>query len=195
MQASPAIRLLPASGHADMAWKNGLGRTAEIARHPASGTEFDWRISIATISADGPFSAFPGCDRTLVPISGGGVALDFADGATLRGGCFDLLRFAGEHGCEGRLLGGETRDLNVITRRAAVAHTVEIAALPFRIATDGATTLIVALAGSFTAASDSGRWRLDPDDVLRIDGAGIDVRGMPIAPEARAAIVTLRPRA
>jgi environmental stress-induced protein Ves len=181
MQASPAIRLLPASGHADMAWKNGLGRTAEIARHPASGTEFDWRISIATISADGPFSAFPGCDRTLVPISGGG--------------CFDLLRFAGEHGCEGRLLGGETRDLNVITRRAAVAHTVEIATLPFRIATDGATTLIVALAGSFTAASDSGRWRLDPDDVLRIDAAGIDVRGMPIAPEARAAIVTLRPRA
>jgi environmental stress-induced protein Ves len=194
MSSAPVIRLLPASGHADMPWKNGLGRTAEIARHPASGAEFDWRISIATIAADGPVSAFPGCDRTLVPISGGGVALDFADGTTLRGECFDLLRFAGEQGCEGRLLNGETRDLNVITRRAAVMHAATVAELPRSITTDGATTLIVALAGSFTVASDAGRWRLDPDDALRIDGPGIAVRCMPIDPAARAAIVTLRPR-
>ena len=55
MTASAArIRHLPASGHVDMAWKNGLGRTAEIARQPASGDGFDWRVSIATIAADGP---------------------------------------------------------------------------------------------------------------------------------------------
>jgi environmental stress-induced protein Ves len=194
MSIVPAIRLLPASGHADMPWKNGLGRTAEIARHPASGAAFDWRISIATIAADGPFSTFPGCDRTLVPISGRGVALDFTDGTTLRGDCFDLLRFAGELGCEGRLLGGETRDLNVITRRAAVTHGVTVADLPRSIATEGTTTLIVALAGGVTVACDSGRWRLDPDDALRIDGPGLAVRCMPIDPAARAAIVTLHPR-
>ncbi|MBM3526239.1 MAG: HutD family protein, partial [Alphaproteobacteria bacterium] len=53
-----------------MPWKNGLGRTAEIARAPATGEAFDWRLSIATIAADGAFSVFPGCERTLVPIAG-----------------------------------------------------------------------------------------------------------------------------
>jgi len=82
MQPVPRITLLPASGHVDMPWKNGLGRTAEIARAPTTGDGFDWRISIATIGSDGAFSAFAGCDRTLVPIAGGGLALAFHDSSS-----------------------------------------------------------------------------------------------------------------
>ena len=43
-------------------WKNGGGATREIACWPA-GTgldSFDWRISVATIAADGAFSLFAG---------------------------------------------------------------------------------------------------------------------------------------
>ncbi len=44
-----------------MPWKNGGGETAEIAVFPPSAdlSEFGWRISMATVSSDGPFSAFP----------------------------------------------------------------------------------------------------------------------------------------
>ncbi len=38
-----------------MPWKNGGGVTTEICVSPPSGA-FDWRVSIATVNADGPFS-------------------------------------------------------------------------------------------------------------------------------------------
>jgi hypothetical protein len=51
---------------------------------------------------------------------------------------------------------------------------------------------VIALAGAMTAACDAGRWRLDPDDALRVDGPGDEFRLMAIDPGARAAIATLR---
>jgi uncharacterized protein len=53
-------------------WKNGGGKTTEIAVWPpgASLDAFDWRISMATVEQDGPFSEFPGIDRTLALLKG-----------------------------------------------------------------------------------------------------------------------------
>lgn len=171
MQQTPRFTLLPASGHADMAWRNGLGRTAEIARHPASGDAFDWRLSIATIGADGPFSAFPGCDRTLVPIEGGGLALDFADGTTLSGGLFEPIRFAGDQPCHGRLLGAvRTRDLNAITRRDAASHDVAVVGAPGRVEPGGDILFVVALSGAIAVSCGARSWDLAPCDALRVDG-------------------------
>ena len=192
MQDVPIFTRLPASGHVDMAWKNGLGRTAEIARHPASGDGFDWRLSIATIGADGPFSAFVGCDRTLVPIEGGGLALDFADGTTLSGGLFEPIRFAGDEACHGRLLGaGRTRDLNVITRRAAARHEAGIVRAPHRVAHAAGILFVVALSGAIRATHGAQAWELAACDALRVDG-GCGVLALAEAmPEARAAIVKI----
>ncbi|MBM7325185.1 HutD family protein, partial [Agrobacterium sp. S2] len=49
-----------------MPWKNGGGVTTEIIVHPAKASmaDFDWRISMANVAQDGPFSIFPGVDRT-----------------------------------------------------------------------------------------------------------------------------------
>lgn len=195
MSAAPRFVLLPASGHLDMPWRNGLGRTAEIAREPAGGDAFDWRVSIATIAADGAFSAFPGCDRTLVPIAGGGLALDFPDGTTLSGQLFEPMRFPGDAPCHGRLLAGPARDLNVITRRAATRHRVEIVGPAYRSACSGATTLVVALQRALTAAAGGRRWRLAANDVLRVDGAGAMLELDADDPGAKAALVTLEPAA
>jgi environmental stress-induced protein Ves len=190
---APLISRLAADVHRDMPWRNGLGRTAEIARHPASGDGFDWRVSIATITSDGPFSAFPGCERTLVPIAGAGLELVFPDGAIRRADLFTPLRFGGDASCDGRLLGpGPTRDLNVITRRDAMEHRVACVTAPCRWVAEGETCFVIAIAGGLTVATDDGRWRLDTADALRIDGAGLALRVMAIAPEARAALVTLR---
>jgi len=55
-----------------MPWKNGLGVTTEILIEPADATlgNFDWRLSMARIDADGPFSSFPNIDRLLVVLEG-----------------------------------------------------------------------------------------------------------------------------
>ncbi|MBL8700789.1 MAG: HutD family protein [Alphaproteobacteria bacterium] len=186
-----SARLLPAGGHVDMPWKNGLGRTTEIARAPASGDGFDWRLSIASIDRDGAFSAFAGCDRTLVPIAGGGLALDFDGGETLRGELFEPMRFAGDRPCFGRLLAGPARDLNVITRRAAARHDVAILTGSTTQATTGNVSFVVGVYGSLTIATNDGRWRLDVGDALRIDGHGVALRLMAISEPARAALVSI----
>ena len=58
-------------------WKNGGGATREIACWPpGTGLDsFDWRISVATIAADGAFSVFSGIDRSITLLSGDGVLL------------------------------------------------------------------------------------------------------------------------
>jgi len=56
---------LQSSGYRAMVWKNGQGITHEIAREPALGDAFLWRLSIAEVAADGDFSLFPGADRTI----------------------------------------------------------------------------------------------------------------------------------
>ena len=112
--------ILRARDYARMRWKNGAGWTSEILRVPDQES-WDWRLSIAEIEADAPFSAFPGIDRELVLLSGNGVRLRFDDGAvhTLLPP-HDKLRFAGERALVGELVDGMTRDFNLMWRRVAV---------------------------------------------------------------------------
>ena len=66
-----------------MPWKNGAGLTRELAISPADASvdDFDWRISVAAIERDAPFSAFPGVDRCIVLLRGAGMRLRSVDGA------------------------------------------------------------------------------------------------------------------
>ena len=113
--------ILRARDYARMRWKNGAGWTSEILRVPDQES-WDWRLSIAEIEADAPFSAFPGIDRELVLLSGNGVRLRFDDGAvhTLLPP-HDKLRFAGERALVGELVDGLTRDFNLMWRRDTMA--------------------------------------------------------------------------
>ncbi|MFO7483937.1 HutD family protein, partial [Oceanibaculum nanhaiense] len=63
-----------------MPWKNGQGTTTEIVVAPAGAglEDFDWRLSIARMEADAPFSAFPGIVRTLAIVEGAGLTLAVA---------------------------------------------------------------------------------------------------------------------
>ena len=58
-------------------WKNGAGLTREIAvaRNAATECGFDWRLSVAEVARDAPFSAFPGVDRCIVLLRGAGLQL------------------------------------------------------------------------------------------------------------------------
>ena len=104
-------------------WKNGGGVTREIVCQPpgAGMSSFDWRVSIAHIASDGPFSAFAGVDRVITLLEGAGVRLHSADGALdhALGTPLVPFAFAGEATVVGTLLGGDCHDFNVMTRRAA----------------------------------------------------------------------------
>ena len=108
-------------------WKNGAGLTREIAWGGPDAAAFDWRLSLAQVERDAPFSAFPGIDRSIVLMSGDGLQLRSADGAIDH--VLDLpLRpyaFSGDVALAATLLGGATRDFNVMTRRGAWRSVVE----------------------------------------------------------------------
>jgi hypothetical protein len=120
------ITLLPHEHHRQMPWRNGGGVTYELASSPADAdlADFDWRISIAEVQAGGPFSAFPGIERTIVLIEGDWMALT-VDGQRHRFGVGEPFSFDGgsETTCE---VAGHSRDLNVMTRRGRATSSVAI---------------------------------------------------------------------
>jgi environmental stress-induced protein Ves len=108
-------------------WKNGGGSTTEIAVSPngAGFDEFDWRISLATITQSGPFSSFPGIDRSLALVDGDGVLLDFGDERFVLSPGEPLIEFAGEDEVHATVTGAPTTDFNVMTRRGRCRHRLE----------------------------------------------------------------------
>lgn len=148
-------------------WKNGGGTTREIAvwpRHAGMDT-FAWRISVADIAADGPFSAFPGIDRQIVLIDGAGVHLQAHDDSF----CHKLVRvgepfaFSGDTAVHAALVDGPTRDFNVMTRRDTCRADVRLMRQPFTAVPADATVLLLALHGT---------WHAD-DDLQLVAGEGI----------------------
>jgi environmental stress-induced protein Ves len=116
--------------HADlkpMPWKNGGGVTFEAAIFPqgASLNAFAWRISMAQVASDGPFSAFPQIDRILYLLSGNGIVLQVAGlEHVLHPG--ERLDFRGDVPVDARLLDGPVEDLNImVDRRLARAQACE----------------------------------------------------------------------
>ena len=104
-------------------WKNGGGTTQEIAIWPpeAALDAFDWRVSIGTVTASGPFSVFAGIDRTIVLLDGDGMRLRSADGSVVHrlGEAHEPFAFSGDVAVDCTLIGGASGDFNVFTRRAA----------------------------------------------------------------------------
>lgn len=116
------LRLLRAQDYRRERWRNGAGWTREVHAQPsADGDGWDWRLSIAEIDEDAPFSAFPGVDRELVLLEGNGLRLRFDDGEVVElHPPHERLRFAGERALRGELVDGPTRDFNLMWKRAAV---------------------------------------------------------------------------
>jgi environmental stress-induced protein Ves len=119
-----AFKIITAEQMLPMPWKNGGGLTREIARFPEHG-EWVWRMSVAEVDADGPFSAFPGCMRSLTLLSGEGMSLDFPDRSVPLLPPHGSLVFSGDEPLTARLLNGPTTDFNAIWRTDSVSVSVE----------------------------------------------------------------------
>jgi environmental stress-induced protein Ves len=123
MASMQQSRVIPANEYRRERWRNGFGWTREIhAERPEPSGDWSWRLSIAEIERDAPFSAFPGVDRELVLLHGNGLRLRFDDGqAHLLEPPHGRLRFAGERALTGELVDGPTHDFNLMWRRGAIA--------------------------------------------------------------------------
>lgn len=169
-----SVTLLRRADYRRMRWKNGQGWTTEILREP-DREAFDWRLSIAEIESNAPFSAFAGVDRSLLLLEGNGMELRVGGAApqllNTRG---QIVRFAGETAVEARLLDGPTRDFNVITRRAAWAHKVMFRPLvgPMLLLAEPGTAWIGHLAAGRAARQHGDDLPLEAGDtfVLEADG-------------------------
>ncbi len=168
------MRRLGPADYRDMPWKNGGGVTRELVKlpHPSDPARFLARLSIATVGASGPFSVFPGVDRTLMILEGAGVALTM-DG-TREVVLDQRLRpfaFPGEAEIDCRLLGGPVRDFNLMVDRAAAHGSLEVVQLvpgQTRTLAGASTVLLHALEGR---ASVSGA-PLVRDETLWLEAPG-----------------------
>lgn len=122
------MKILRAADFRTMAWKNGGGETTEIivSPHGASMDDFDWRVSMARVASDGPFSLFPCIDRSLTLLEGEGMTLQVEGmGAHHLTIASDPFAFPGDVAVQSRLDAGAILDLNVMTRRGVCYASVE----------------------------------------------------------------------
>jgi hypothetical protein len=118
------VRVVAAAGLVAEPWRNGGGITREISAH-SDAAGLVWRLSLAKIDRDGPFSAFPGLRRILTVVDGDGLVLDLG-ARRLSAQPLQPVAFDGGATVTARLAGGPVRVLNVIWRPAAVAAAVRL---------------------------------------------------------------------
>jgi environmental stress-induced protein Ves len=193
------MRILRAGRHRRMPWKNGGGETTEIIASPegAGLDDFDWRISMARVAADGPFSRFAHVDRTLCLIAGEGLALTIAGRPeVLLTQASPPFRFPGDVAVTSRLVEGPITDLNVMTRRGRWSHKVTRLSLVglHMIAHEAGVTLLLSRSQGLMIAGKDGTETLDTDDAALFNGA-FDIRLKPGSRAAGAYLVELRSEA
>lgn len=116
------MRIFPPDVYVTQPWKNGGGVTHEIAREESDGALL-WRLSIAEVASDGPFSSFPGLARILTVIEGAGLHLHTPEGR------IDALPlapvgFCGDTPVDCKRIAGAVHDFNVIYNPARLSARV-----------------------------------------------------------------------
>lgn len=114
------------------AWKNGLGKTRQIAIFPAEATlaeeNFDWRLSSATVLGENTFSQFKGCDRWLIVWKGEGLILN---GKKLLP--HSPLHFNGEESVKCSLIKDEVVDVGLIYNRTKIKAILSVVKGPIEL--------------------------------------------------------------
>ena len=148
-------------------WANGGGTTRELAR----ADDGSWRISLADIASDGPFSTFAGRHRLLTVVDGPVLGLE-VDGETHVVEPHRPFAFSGDASVTATVPEGPVRALNVVVDGALVD--------PFVTVLELGRTSVLPLAGDQAAY------------VLKGDDAGSLVRGPgEVAGRSTFAVVTL----
>lgn len=161
-----------------MPWKDGGGSTTEIAIEPAGSSLSDpflWRVSMARVEASGPFSRFPGYERSLLLVEGAGLLLDIeGKGRQRLKPTGQPVVFSGDDAVSATLIQGPCVDVGVISDPRRVQATLQW----LTVGPDatslilGAATLLFAPRGAVQV--DPLGIQLDPMDALRLGGTSTE---------------------
>lgn len=195
MNAHPAVgslRCFSIDALPREAWKNGGGWTRTVASNEA-GHLLRWRVSVADITAAGPFSRFDGLDRTAVMVRGAGLSLSGEAESWHFDGPGSFAQFPGELALHCDEPGVPTQLWNVMVRRGQ-AHA------DLRIVEDNAVdlppapnVLVLALRGRFELVLP----RADPrtfsgGECLHLQGLAVTARIAPCEANSLLLVTTLR---
>lgn len=135
------MRHLAAAGYRPMPWANGRGTTVELLREDGpEGLRF--RLSMASVTGDGPFSILPGIERTLTVISGPGFRLT-GEGLSLICAPLVPVFFPGDLAlCAEGTGGSPSEDFNVMTARALPRPDVTVLQTPVELPAGGTLYLL-----------------------------------------------------
>ena len=161
------MRIQRVDEHSAMPWANGLGTSYEVASDRNADGEWTWRVAIAPVVLDGPFSVMPGVDRELVVIEGNGMVLNVDDESVK---CMpgQVVRFSGDSVTIARLLDGPTVDLGLMTVRGSVTGSM-LVVVDVGDVTD--SNVIVAIGDAVFGDENGRQYRLGIKDAL------LDVKG------------------
>ncbi len=111
------MRHLTPADYIRQPWKNGRGLTTELWRVDAADGSMLARLSRASLVEDGPFSLFPGIERSLTVLCGPGFRIS-GEGLSLRCDLLVPVAFPGDLPVEASESGGrQSDDFNVMTAR------------------------------------------------------------------------------
>jgi uncharacterized protein len=183
------MRIIRSSAYRRMPWKNGGGETVEIVIAPAGATldAFDWRVSMARVASSGPFSRFPGIDRTLAVLTGAGIRLDVAGrGAVTLERTTPPFAFSGDDPAAAELVDGPIEDLNVMTQRTRYRHRLSriSATAPVHLPREGEILVAITRGAAGTAIADGEALDIADGDTLLLDHGA--AKALEIAPAASA---------
>ena len=167
------MRVLRAQDYVTRPWKNGGGTTREIVTFPeGSGYDtFEWLVSAAHVGRDGPFSNFPGVDRSMVILSGTAMALHGLGSApVVLTPVTAAYAFPGDVPVTATLTDGPVEDLNLMTRRAIFAHSMLRVALtqPVAVLARG-VTVVLSERGAVRAKTSADSVVMDAGDTMICD--------------------------
>ena len=161
------MRIQRFSEHRAMPWANGLGTSYEVASDRNIDGVWTWRVAIAPVVLDGPFSVMPGVDRELVVIEGNGMVLE-VDGESVECLSGQVARFTGDSATFARLVDGPVVDLGLMTVRGVVTGSMVVVA---DVGDVVESDLIVAIGDAVFEDENGKNYRLGSRDAL------LNVRG------------------
>jgi len=165
------MRHLTTADYLTMPWANGRGATAELLREDGpEGLLF--RLSMASVIEDGPFSILPGIERNLTVLSGPGFRLQ---GAGLSLICAPLVPVSFPGDLAVRAEGTDaipSVDFNVMSTRALPRPTVVVASAPVALPAGGTLYLFALNPAVINGIAVARHDLLVTETGARIDGSG-----------------------
>jgi environmental stress-induced protein Ves len=145
-----------------MPWANGRGTSYEIASDRNEEGEWTWRLAMAPVNEDGPFSRIECVNRSLAVVDGAGMMLS-VDRKKLQCLPMQVVRFRGDAITEATLTDGPIMDINLMVRRKKADGEMSIATDPGVLS---GATIVVALAGGAQVKSADSSIDLEQHDSI-----------------------------